>query len=421
MPPVSPPEEPAAEQTDGPVYRRALFAAVLGVGAVGLSIVVGDRPEVKIDALTRLSVPEETDFRTRGPKLQAVTLSDEQRDKGLSECTPLDPIGLGPYMPYRNVRFGGRLLVPQKGGHTDDGGYDVIVHFHGHEALRKTLVQVARGVVFVGFDKGVGSGPYSKPFLNPDLWPKVRASIDAGLKAASGDDRAHIRRLALSAWSAGYGAVNRIVERAADDVDAVVLLDGLHAAWDPAKKRGPTHESAMSMAIQPVFDFAKRALDGEKIFVFSHSTIDPVDYPSTRQTADLLLHQLGLERTPLSDRGERFRRTATVDEKGLHVWSHDGDDQAAHCDHIRHIAEVVRDILEPAWGTPAMDRSVESTPAPKLGTVKKEPALEFVTDDGAEVPRIDEFPDVPLERQKSKPPTVPEVDRGGLEPMPVSG
>ena len=61
------------------------------------------------------------------PKLTIAPLTDELRDKGFSECNPYDPIDLGPYSFYERVSLG-RMLIPQKGGHTADMGYDVVIH-----------------------------------------------------------------------------------------------------------------------------------------------------------------------------------------------------------------------------------------------------------------------------------------------------
>ncbi|MBI3204460.1 MAG: hypothetical protein HYZ29_23185 [Myxococcales bacterium] len=70
-------------------------------------------------------------------------LTPELRAKGFTECNPHDPLGLGPYAPFRPVPFG-KILIPKKGGHTPDMGFDVVIHFHGADAVRKYLVQSAR-------------------------------------------------------------------------------------------------------------------------------------------------------------------------------------------------------------------------------------------------------------------------------------
>lgn len=316
-----------------------------------------------------LKVPSLTMALQPKPKarLTVQTLSPELRRRGYGECNPYDFVGLGPYAPYRKLRVG-RIAIPQRGGHTDNYGYDVVVHFHGQTALRMTLAQVARGVAFVGIDLGIGSGAYSDAFLGPDSWPLLRASIDSALRAQSGDSRAHVRHVALTAWSAGYGAVNEILKYHADSIDAVVLLDGLHAAWDPRTGRGRGRATdVVAGPVAPTFDFARRALAGDKLFVFTYSDVDPVTYPSTSLTAARLLSDLGLPAPVRASSGESFGETDAVDVRGLHVWGFRGDDKPAHCTHLAHIDRAVRDILEPAWDTPEMDRDVPFTPAPKLG------------------------------------------------------
>jgi hypothetical protein len=108
-------------------------------------------------------------------------------------------------------------------------------------------------------------------------------------------------------------------------------------------------------------------MNGEKIFIFTHSDVDPETYPSTRQTADLMLHELGLERHPLDPKGDRFGQTGSVDEKGFHLWSYRGTNEGAHCSHISHITPALH-LIEEVWETPALDRSVPPTPAPPHST-----------------------------------------------------
>jgi hypothetical protein len=320
---------------------------------------------------------------TAETRLEAKSLPDALRRRGYSECNPYDFVGLGPYAPYRRLPIG-RIAIPQKGGHTADFGYDVVVHFHGQTALRMTLAQVAKGVTFVGVDLGNGSGPYSDAFLSAQAWPTMRDAIEDALRAQSGDARAHIRHLGLMAWSAGYGAVNEILKHHSDEVDAVVLLDGLHAAWDvrqaPALLPGVEPLSfnlnaanraagvkVVAGPVAPTVEFARLAAAGEKLFIFTHSEVDPMLYPSTGDTARFLVDDLGLTAVPEVADADPYGLKAAVDVLGFHLWSYRGRDKAAHCTHLSHVDRAVRDILEPTWDTPAMDRDVPPTPAPQLG------------------------------------------------------
>ncbi len=299
------------------------------------------------------------------PRRHPAPLTEELRRRGYNECNPHDPLGLGPYQPYTKVKFG-RLTIPQRGGHSDDYGYDVLVHFHGHDPMRKILAQVSRGMAYVGVDMGLGSGPYADAFLAKESFAGFRASIERGLKKASGVPSAHIRHLALCAWSAGYGAINEILKHGDDGIDAVVLLDGLHARFDPASPPGRRQRKVLADFIEPTFRFAERAAKGEKIFIFSHSEIDPGSYPSTALTAQALLHRIGVE--PVAQQADGlFTIVSRADRNGLHVWGSKGGDELAHCAHITLIEDVLGEILEPTWHTPLMDRDVPPTPAPKLG------------------------------------------------------
>lgn len=394
------------------IYRRALTIGVLGVGAALVAALASASRRPRTPPLDHFGAPEIPALAAAPPKRTLEPLTPELRRKGFHECNPHDALGLGPYRPYRNLSMG-RILIPQKGGHGADMGYDVLIHFHGHEPARKVLVQVARGMTFVGIDKGLGSGAYSNAFQNPDVFPNLRRSIERTLQAESGDPRAHIRHLALSAWSAGYGAVNEILKRGDEGIDAVVLLDGLHAGWKPGRPHKQVASSADAAFVQPTFDFARSAMRGEKIFIFTHSQIDPGEYPGTAVTAKLLLSFLGLDETPHDPGGDPFGLIGTTDVKGLHVWSYRGGNEAAHCSHLTYLAEAVQDLLEPAWHTPPMDRDVPPTPAPKLGGESAgEPALAPSPDgEEAETPLAEGADTVELLPRPGAPPAAPERPR----------
>jgi hypothetical protein len=286
------------------------------------------------------------------------------RKKGYHECYPYDPIGMGPYRPYTPVWMG-KMLVPQKGGHTADGGYDVVIHFHGHEPARKYLVQVAKGVVYVGLDFGINSGPYSAAMSKKERFEELLSTIERGLKRESGLPNAHIRHLALSGWSAGYGAVNEVLRHFEDKIDAAILLDGLHVRWKYGIKYSTQTDSVSEDTMQPIFDFAKKAVDGKKIFVFSHTQVDPGKYPSTGLSANLLLERFKLQREPRDPGVDPFGFIGEVHHNGFYLWSTAGKNEEAHCDHLKYIGKAVREVLEVAWDTPEMDRNVPPTPGPK--------------------------------------------------------
>jgi len=221
----------------------------------------------------------------------------------------------------------------------------------------------------------MGSGRYSNAFERKEEFARLCRSIERALREHSGDPGAHIRHLALSAWSAGYGAINEILRHGDDGIDAVVLLDGLHAGWKNGARRDGTVQSVSSLLIAPTLEFARKALRGEGIFVMTHSWVDPVTYPSTAVTAELIEQELGVVPRSVRRPTQLLEQVKAVDIRGLHIWAYRGHDEMIHCAHISLIARAVRDVLEEQWETPAMDRSVPSTPAPKLGTVASAPGM----------------------------------------------
>ncbi len=305
------------------------------------------------------------------PVLRVEPLTPELRAKGFDECNPHDPLGLGPYSPFGFLPLG-RILIPQKGGHTDDMGYDVLVHFNGADAVRKLLVQSARGVVLVLVDKGVGGGrAYSRALGSELVFPALREAIEKALKEHSGSDKAHIRHLAVSSWSAGAVAVDKILLQHQPNIDAVIILDGLHGAWKQGAKHLQTPDSLDARFIPRDIELADRARRGETIFVLTHSSVDPYTFPSTTATAQLLLRELGLQEEKLDPKGDPFGQISHLDVKGLHVWGFHGNEEKAHCAQLFQMPRIVGEILEPAWKTPAMDRSVPPTPHPDWAHRKK--------------------------------------------------
>ena len=169
---------------------------------------------------------------------------------------------------------------------------------------------------------------------------------------------AHIRKLALSSWSAGYGAVVDVLRDHADAIDAVVFLDSLHSGY----VKGPPHDmrairGVWNGPLGPAIAYAKRAARGEKTMIVTHSDVQPPGYASTGEVADFLLGEVAGVRVPMQGTTPLGAELATgADLSGLVVRGYKGGDEQAHCAHTELLAEIVRDVLEPAWDTPAAER-----------------------------------------------------------------
>ena len=209
-----------------------------------------------------------------------------------AEDVPVDEDPFPTLKRGRSPMPGGVFYIPQAFTARDDGQYDLAIHFHGNtELVVQSFEAVQLDAVVAVLNLGNGSGPYEDKFANPAAFQEVLARAQEAL-VQQGLPHPKLRRIALVGWSAGYGAVIRILDHPADAdrVDAVILLDGLHTSY----REGTQIVDGLKIA--SVIPFAKRAMTGEKLFLINHSDIDPVTYLSVHATTDYVLKELGIER-----------------------------------------------------------------------------------------------------------------------------
>jgi hypothetical protein len=292
------------------------------------------------------------------PVVHRTPLTDLQRGKGLNECATPDP-GDGSLEPKRLFPWG-VVQVPRTGGATEDHGYDVVVHFHGGDGARKAIAPLNTGLVLVGIDRGEGSGSYDGLFPLPAACDALRKAITGQLVATTKHGDAHIRHLALSSWSAGYGATVSYLRNCGDaDVDAVVLLDSLHASYGPPANGASafsllhrTIDDIYPPSLAPALAFAERAKRGERVFFLTHSHIVPRGYPSTTAVAQYLTRALDLPRIAAPPSGDPFALLTYTDSDTIQIRSFAGANELSHCTHLAYLADAVIDYLIPRWQTP---------------------------------------------------------------------
>lgn len=259
----------------------------------------------------------------------------------------------------RSTVAGAILYLPPTFRSTD-GTYDLVVHFHGNVGLVEesiALADINAAVVIVNV--GLGSGVYDQRFSGPAVLPAVLDRVDEEI-GRRGLPSPHRRRVALTAWSAGYGAVVRILESGAlgDSLDAIVLLDGFHAAFDQKQQ--------VDLArLTPFVEFAHMAMRGERLLSITHSEIDPYTYPSSTRTTDALLGQLGLPRTPggarpvlppfsqmhgvPKDKLLPLEPTSECHSGSFHVRGFTGQTPEAHMAHLIYMATLALPELAQRW------------------------------------------------------------------------
>jgi hypothetical protein len=263
----------------------------------------------------------------------------------------------------RSPVAGGVLTLPPA-FRSDDGAYDLLIHFHGNtELVEESVFLSGLNAVVLIMNLGTGSGPYEDRFGNPMSLPEVLERTQTTMEKR-GLAHASLRRLALSAWSAGYGAVLKVLEQPAlaAKVDAVLLLDGIHVGYQPN-----THDLILAR-LAPFEHFAREAVEGRRLFSITHSQITPPNgiYAGTRETTDALLHAVGVTRSPYGDHVEMPvlhtlegvmakklqvpLEPETVAHRGaLTVRGYAGERPENHMAHLTHMAVTVLPELIAWW------------------------------------------------------------------------
>jgi hypothetical protein len=313
---------------------RILAALVLGyffvVGKVGVEL--GADP-TKSEALNS--------------GLTSAARGDLDRALSLSLIEPVQTFDPVLDTPKRSVAPGSRVVSLLSGCRAVSKPYDLLVHFHGAPAVVESAFEHSgiEGALVI-YNLGIGSGAYEDPYSVPGSYDRMLESVTVAVRELC-PTAAAPKRVALSGWSAGYGAILHIIDRAKDAarVDAVLLADGMHVGFEPTGKR-----QVNALAMAPFTLFADEAIAGHKLFAVTHSSIQ-TPYASTTETAEFLLDTEGLPVDRREVPGPRPGMTliSRADAGGFHMRGFSGDDKAAHCDHLFAFGELLLSPLAERW------------------------------------------------------------------------
>jgi hypothetical protein len=333
--------------TAGALWSTALASAqgkTRVVAAATKSIDSVDKSESFLPAAKQLAKTQPPQWVTKKPPRSTQT-QKSARARGINPCLTPDP-GFGNYGFWDRSPSMGQMIVPEDLRLGRRGEFDVVFHFHGHEAARKEWVQSLDSGVLVGIDLGTGSGPYLKSFSVPGRFQRLLESVEAAIAERAGVPKARARRIGLTAWSAGYGAVESILrtELGRRKIDSVVLLDGLHTGYE--------NGIVSRIKLEPFADFARRAARGETLMFVSHSSIIPPSYASTTETANYLIWQVGgapLRARPRQSDPMGLELLSRYTRGGFHVRGFSGNDTLDHCAQIGLYRDVLRHHIAPRW------------------------------------------------------------------------
>ncbi|MDI3283523.1 hypothetical protein [Polyangium sp. 15x6] len=258
---------------------------------------------------------------------------------------------------------GGLLHVPPK-FRSDDGAFDLYMHFHGNTNLvEESATAAGLNALVYTVNLGNGSGPYEDKFSVVGVLDQTIDKIqDMARKHGLRD--AKVRRVALGSWSAGYGALAKLLDVAknVERIDSVLVLDGIHAAYlDPKAK------TVDPLRLAPFSRFAKLAAEGKRLFSITHSDIGGTEYASSGESADALLRDVGAERAPAQatpprvttkaaltafNKGAqetRLEQTTEAKKGGLHVRGYSGQTPDQHMAHLVQMSVTVLPELAERW------------------------------------------------------------------------
>jgi hypothetical protein len=288
---------------------------------------LGTRAQLHAESATASLAKAE---RNTGPAAPTPSVS------AASESQPVALDSLPAVLRFRqtNTYNGNVVYVP------DDcsGPYDVILHFHGAHPYVKEVIEKSgiRAVVTV-FNSGNGAERYAQAFQAGGMLSSLMRQVETATTPLCSGSDVKPRRIALTAWSAGYAAIEKLLARpeARERIDAVLLADGLHAAFTDRWKRQFAPNALLAFR-----EFGALAKENQKLFAITHSSIATDEYASTSECSKLLLQALGIP-----SEGE----LVTGKAGGFSIEGSAGVDAAAHVAQFRQMDVTLLSKLRARW------------------------------------------------------------------------
>jgi hypothetical protein len=224
-----------------------------------------------------------------------------------------------------------------------------VVYFHGSPFVPEYAVsQLGHDHIVAVVSLAPGSGVYDRTFSDPTVYDSLLARIGREAGAAMHASDAVFRSVTLVGFSAGYGAVRAILRdpRHFAQVDAVLLLDGLHTSYVPDGTVLANGGKMDEVPLEPFVAFARAAMAGEKRFLVTHSEIFPGTFASTTETTDYLIEKLGLRLAAVLKWGPHGMQQLSEAHKGrFAILGFAGNSAPDHIDHAQGLPTFLRALV----------------------------------------------------------------------------
>ncbi|HET7551218.1 MAG TPA: hypothetical protein VFK04_08005 [Gemmatimonadaceae bacterium] len=240
------------------------------------------------------------------------------------------------------------VFIPKGTKHPD--ALNLVLYFHGSPFVPEYAVsKLGHDHIVAVVSLAPGSGVYDRTFSDPAVYDSLLSRIGREAGAAMHATNVSFRSVTLVGFSAGYGAVRAILRdpRHFAQVDAVLLLDGLHTSYIPdgtvLAAGGKLDEEPLEIFVE----FARAAMRGDKRFLVTHSEIFPGTFASTTETTDYLVQTLGLDLEPVLEWGPHGMQQLSEARKGrLAILGFAGNSAPDHIDHAQGMPTFLRKLLE---------------------------------------------------------------------------
>jgi hypothetical protein len=306
----------------------AAGGAVVGAGVLGL------RAQANAESASNALVLAE-----RASLAKAKTSAVPETNSAVapaSSAAPAAPAPVPMALSFRQTTTynGAPVYVPDG----CQGQYDVVMHFHGaHTLVRDKLQNAQVRAVLAVFNAGNGAEKYAQAYQAPGTLSSLLRQVEMAVAPLCPGPESKPGRVALLGFSAGYGAVEKLLvrEEDRDRVDAALLADGLHAGFTDVWKR-----QLAPNALQAFRDFGELAKQGKKLFAITHSSIMTDGYASTTECSRYLLKALNVpcEDELISGKAGEFS-----------VEGFTGNDKAAHILQFRQMDSTLLAKLRERW------------------------------------------------------------------------
>lgn len=230
------------------------------------------------------------------PRLAAGATPPPDATPQLPSVNPAPPRADAHFVRWYRAPLAGGLLTFPPSFASEDGAYDLVIHFNGNtDLVEESYGYAGVNAVVMILNLGVGSGLYEDRFADPEAFRLILARVQSVMEAR-GLRSPRLGRIALSSWSSGYGGVLEVLHNDSlfERIDAVVLFDSIHCGIVPWSKQPKPDQ------IDPIRRFARKAAEGRALLSITHSEIETYGYLNAHLTTDLILDAVGLRRAPAS-------------------------------------------------------------------------------------------------------------------------